>query len=136
MLIACHKRTNVFFHAIFSHSLSLSLFFFFYLYNIHFSPLFLDIGLFESLPFLFSIYFLKYSHQNITYLGVPLISGRLSYSDCNPLIDRLTERMRAWTAKLLRIRRGRVNREKRERMQREEGEKRREEGEKAETENE
>ena len=70
-------------------------------YNIHFSPLFLDIGLFESLPFLFSIYFLKYSHQNITYLGVPLISGRLSYSDCNPLIDRLTERMRAWTAKHL-----------------------------------
>ena len=35
---------------------------------------------------------------------------------------------------MLRIRRGRVNREKRERMQREEGEKRREEGEKAETE--
>ena len=40
------------------------------------------------------------------------------------------------TSILLRIGRGRVNREKRERMQREEGEKRREEGEKAETENE
>jgi hypothetical protein len=37
----------------------------------------------------------------VRYLGVPLISGRLSYSDCNPLIDRLTERMRAWTAKHL-----------------------------------
>ena len=37
---------------------------------------------------------------------------------------------------MLRIRGGRVNREKRERMQREEGEKLREEGEKGETENE
>ena len=35
------------------------------------------------------------------YLGVPLISTRLTHSDCMPLIQRITARIQSWTSKSL-----------------------------------
>ena len=35
------------------------------------------------------------------YLGVPLISTRLSHCDCQPLIDKLLARIQAWTSRSL-----------------------------------
>ena len=37
----------------------------------------------------------------ITYLGLPLITSRLSARDCQPLIDRLCARIEVWTARFL-----------------------------------
>ena len=37
----------------------------------------------------------------VRYLGMPLIAGRLSYSDCIPLIKKITARMNSWTARHL-----------------------------------
>src|SRR3954467_8412272 len=37
----------------------------------------------------------------VKYLGVPLISGRLSFTDCKPLIDKITQRIRSWGVKKL-----------------------------------
>ena len=35
------------------------------------------------------------------YLGVPLISTRLSHCDCQPLLDKLLARIQAWTRRSL-----------------------------------
>ncbi len=37
----------------------------------------------------------------VRYLGMPLITGKLSYQDCDPLIDKITTRIRSWTAEHL-----------------------------------
>jgi hypothetical protein len=37
----------------------------------------------------------------VRYLGMPLIAGRLSYSDCIPLIEKITARINSWTARHL-----------------------------------
>lgn len=37
----------------------------------------------------------------IKFLGVPLISTKLTYTDCKPLIHRLTSRVTSWTASVL-----------------------------------
>lgn len=44
---------------------------------------------------------MKLGHFPVRYLGVPFISGRLKYSDCHPLIERITSRIHSWTAKYL-----------------------------------
>ena len=40
-------------------------------------------------------------HLPVKYLGVPLITSRLSYTDCKPLVDSITARIRSWTVKFL-----------------------------------
>ena len=35
------------------------------------------------------------------YLGVPLISTRLSHSDCQPLLDKIMARIQSWTSRSL-----------------------------------
>ena len=35
------------------------------------------------------------------YLGVPLISTRLSHCDCQPLLDKILARIHAWTSRSL-----------------------------------
>ena len=35
------------------------------------------------------------------YLGVPLISTRLSHCDCQPLVDKLLARIQEWTSRSL-----------------------------------
>jgi hypothetical protein len=37
----------------------------------------------------------------VRYLGMPLIAGRLSYSDCIPLIEKITAKINSWTARHL-----------------------------------
>lgn len=37
----------------------------------------------------------------IRFLGVPLISSKLSHSDCQPLIQRITARVSSWTSRFL-----------------------------------
>ena len=37
----------------------------------------------------------------LNYLGVPILSSRLSYSDCIPLIGKITNRIQHWTARFL-----------------------------------
>ncbi|XP_026443893.1 uncharacterized protein LOC113344037 [Papaver somniferum] len=37
----------------------------------------------------------------LRYLGVPLISTRLSYADCLPLIDKIIKRIKSWKARFL-----------------------------------
>ncbi|GAV83754.1 RVT_1 domain-containing protein, partial [Cephalotus follicularis] len=37
----------------------------------------------------------------MTYLGVPLITKRLSKADCNPLVERITARANSWVSKAL-----------------------------------
>lgn len=37
----------------------------------------------------------------IKYLGVPLISKRISIKDCKPLIDKITTKIHHWTTKSL-----------------------------------
>lgn len=36
-----------------------------------------------------------------TYLGVPLTTRKLSYSDCKPLIERTVARIKSWSSKIL-----------------------------------
>jgi hypothetical protein len=44
---------------------------------------------------------MKEGHFPIRYLGVPLISSKLSASDCKALIDRISGRIGSWTSKNL-----------------------------------
>lgn len=37
----------------------------------------------------------------VNYLGVPLVSKHLSRKDCHSLIDKITARVKHWTAKFL-----------------------------------
>ena len=37
----------------------------------------------------------------VRYIAMPLIIGKLFYQDCDPLIDKITTRIRSWTAKHL-----------------------------------
>ena len=37
----------------------------------------------------------------VKYLGVPLISSRLSHSDCQPLLDKIMARIKSWTSRSL-----------------------------------
>ena len=37
----------------------------------------------------------------VKYLGVPLISSRLSHSDCQPLLDKIMVRIQSWTSQSL-----------------------------------
>ncbi|KAK9273525.1 hypothetical protein L1049_018335 [Liquidambar formosana] len=37
----------------------------------------------------------------VRYLGFPLITKKLSSSDCQPLIDRITKRIQSWSSKWL-----------------------------------
>ncbi|CAL1388599.1 unnamed protein product [Linum trigynum] len=38
---------------------------------------------------------------HVRYLGVPLITGKLSKHDCQVLIDKITQRLRSWRSRLL-----------------------------------
>ena len=40
-------------------------------------------------------------HHPVRYLGLPLLLGRLRSSDCDPLIQRITSRIRSWPARVL-----------------------------------
>ncbi|XP_031745732.1 uncharacterized protein LOC116406188 [Cucumis sativus] len=40
-------------------------------------------------------------HLPVRYLGLPLLSGRLRSSDCDPLIQRITSHIRSWSARVL-----------------------------------
>ena len=40
-------------------------------------------------------------HLPVRYLGLPLLSGRLRSSDCDPPIQRITSRIRSWYARVL-----------------------------------
>ncbi|XP_031745326.1 uncharacterized protein LOC116405480, partial [Cucumis sativus] len=40
-------------------------------------------------------------HLPVSYLGLPLLSGRLRSSDCDPLIQCITSRIRSWYARVL-----------------------------------
>lgn len=40
-------------------------------------------------------------HLSVRYLGVPLISGKLKYQECVPLIDKMTAITSAWASKVL-----------------------------------
>ncbi|XP_031741727.1 uncharacterized protein LOC116403921 [Cucumis sativus] len=40
-------------------------------------------------------------HLPVSYLGLPLLSGRLRSSDCDPLIQCITSRIRCWSARVL-----------------------------------
>lgn len=44
---------------------------------------------------------MKLGRLPVRYLGVPLISGKLSHADCHPLIEKITSRVTSWTAKSL-----------------------------------
>jgi hypothetical protein len=37
----------------------------------------------------------------VRYLGVPLISSRLTHTDCIPLLERITARIKLWTSSSL-----------------------------------
>ena len=37
----------------------------------------------------------------VRYLGVPLLSTKLTISNCKPLVDRITARVSSWTARFL-----------------------------------
>lgn len=37
----------------------------------------------------------------VRYLGVPLVSSRLRYQDCSPLLDAISRRISSWTTRLL-----------------------------------
>ena len=37
----------------------------------------------------------------VRYLGVPLVTRRLSARDCEPLVEKITARITSWSAKLL-----------------------------------
>ena len=37
----------------------------------------------------------------VRYLGVPLVTRRLSNKDCSPLIDKIAAKINCWSAKLL-----------------------------------
>lgn len=37
----------------------------------------------------------------VRYMGVPLVSSRLSYQDCLPLISKVTKRVKSWKYKHL-----------------------------------
>ena len=37
----------------------------------------------------------------VKYLGVPLISSRLSHSNCQPLLDKIMARIQSWTSRSL-----------------------------------
>lgn len=37
----------------------------------------------------------------IRYLEIPLISTRLSATDCTPLVERITARIKSWTSRFL-----------------------------------
>ena len=40
-------------------------------------------------------------HLPVRYLDLPLLSGRLGSSDCDPLIQRITSCIRSWSARVL-----------------------------------
>ncbi|XP_031737043.1 uncharacterized protein LOC116402131 [Cucumis sativus] len=40
-------------------------------------------------------------HLPVRYLGLPLLFGRLQSCDCDPLIQRITSRIRSWSARVL-----------------------------------
>lgn len=37
----------------------------------------------------------------VCYLGVPLVSGKISHIDCIPLIDKITARISSWSSRFL-----------------------------------
>lgn len=37
----------------------------------------------------------------IRYLGIPLVSGKLSFHDCNPLLEKINKKVQNWTIKNL-----------------------------------
>jgi len=43
----------------------------------------------------------KEGHLLVTYLGVPLISGKLKHQDCLPLLTKITARINSWSSKML-----------------------------------
>uniref|UniRef100_A0A2N9FNM3 Reverse transcriptase domain-containing protein n=1 Tax=Fagus sylvatica TaxID=28930 RepID=A0A2N9FNM3_FAGSY len=43
----------------------------------------------------------KEGNLPVRYLGMPLISGKLTYKDCQPLIDKIVGRIHTWSAKHL-----------------------------------
>jgi hypothetical protein len=44
---------------------------------------------------------LKMKEDHLRYLGVPLVSTKLSVADCKTLLDRITNRIGSWTSKNL-----------------------------------
>lgn len=51
--------------------------------------------------YLASLLGMKLGKLPMRYLGVPLISRKLKEPDCQPLVDKITSRIRSWTSKLL-----------------------------------
>jgi len=44
---------------------------------------------------------IQQQHLPVRYLGVPLISTRLTHTDCIPLVERITSRIKLWTSSSL-----------------------------------
>lgn len=55
----------------------------------------------QSRNILSDILGMKQGTLPIRYLGVPLISGKLSFSHCGPLIDRINARVNSWSSSQL-----------------------------------
>lgn len=55
----------------------------------------------EIIPSLIEPLGIKKGSMPVKYLGVPLISGKLSFNDCMPLIDKVTKRINSWGVKCL-----------------------------------
>lgn len=55
----------------------------------------------ENLSFLQQISGFKVGKLPLRYLGVPLITSKLSLTDCKPEIDKITSRIEPWSAKYL-----------------------------------
>lgn len=55
----------------------------------------------EDQTALTSLMGMKIGKLHVRYLGVPLISGKLKLFDCQPLIEKITARIKTWTTKFL-----------------------------------
>lgn len=69
--------------------------------NIHKSQCFLACGDSETGDSILSFLGFAPSSFPARFLGVPLISSKLSYQDCIPLIHRITQKVSSWTATVL-----------------------------------
>lgn len=69
--------------------------------NIHKTSLFSSVVDADTLMEITSILDCSVEKLPIRYLGMPLLSTRLSYNDCLPLISRILSRINAWKAKFV-----------------------------------
>lgn len=69
--------------------------------NIHKSTVFFSNCDAEVMTWLDNLYGIPHGQLPVKFLGVPLISSKLSINDCMLLIAKLTNRLNAWTSRLL-----------------------------------